>query len=623
MVIGLWYGLRHTTAQPLLCKTEGASALHRAWYFGDLKGCNMNTGRRFSVLFLVFLLALVPLGGATCNSHFKGRESATLPPVVIQVTPANFSVGITINQTMTALFSKSLDPLTVSTATFLVNQGTSAVAGSVTYAYPTATFTPSTNLIPNTLYSVRITTGVHDLSGQAMAADFLWSFTTGSASGGPAPTVIAISPADLAMDVPVNTDIAVTFSAAMNPLTIDTSTFQVKKGTTTITGTVFAANNTAIFSPTGDLDANGDFQVTITAGVEDTGGHALAGNYLWSFSTGSDSDTSPPTISMVNPANNATAVALNFDVTASFSEAMNPLTLTTTSFSIAEGSTSIGGTVTCDGNLATFSPAVPFTGNAVYTATMTSAVSDLAGNTMVAPFSWSFTTGPGSGALSTVVLGEAAHFAILAGASISTVASSVITGDVGLSPGNEFLITGFAQTDTAGSATSGQVTGLIYAADMAAPTPAMLASAQNDLTLAYTDAEGRSPAPTGLFFNPGAGDLAGLDLAPGLYQCTGNVGATAAFTLTGTATDIWIFQLTSDLNVSNGVHVTLNGGALAKNIFWQVGAQATFGQNVIFHGTVLANTSITLNRNTTLNGRALARSGSVTSDQSTVTVPGP
>jgi len=232
---------------------------------------------------------------------------------------------------------------------------------------------------------------------------------------------------------------------------------------------------------------------------------------------------------------------------------------------------------------------------------------------------WSFTTP--ARAEAPVNLGSTSGFAVLAGYAVTNVPTSAITGDVGLSPSAESLIAGFSQTDATGYATSPQVTGKIYAADMADPTPAMLTAAKGDLTIAFNDAAGRTPIPTGPFLNPGSGNLAGLDLVPGLYKFTGEAIATTDFALTGSASDVWIFQIASALTVSNGVHVTLAGGARASNIFWQVGTSADLGTTSVFHGTIMADASITLKTGATLNGRALAFSGTVALDSNIIRVP--
>jgi hypothetical protein len=180
------------------------------------------------------------------------------------------------------------------------------------------------------------------------------------------------------------------------------------------------------------------------------------------------------------------------------------------------------------------------------------------------------------------------------------------------------MITGFGSTE---------VTGTLFTVDANGPAgsvmaPSDLFTAKGDLTLAYNDAAGRTPVPTGTFLDPGAGNVGGMTLIPGLYKFTSSASVTGSdLTLSGNATDVWIFQIASDLNVGNGIKVTLAGGALAANIFWQIGTSATLGTTSDFKGTLMANQSITLNTGATLNGRALASIAAITLDQSTITRP--
>lgn len=207
-----------------------------------------------------------------------------------------------------------------------------------------------------------------------------------------------------------------------------------------------------------------------------------------------------------------------------------------------------------------------------------------------------------------VYLGAAAQFTILAGAAITSTGGGLINGDVGASP-----ISGSAI-----GVTQAQVNGTIYAVDAAGPadsviSPEILSDAMGALTTAYNDAAGRSPAPTGPFLNPGAGNLGGLNLAAGLYKFTGTALITGSnLTLTGGPDDVWIFQIAADLQVGSTVQVILAGGAQARNIFWQVGTSAVIGTFSVFKGTILADQAITMNTSSVMDGRALASVAGVT-----------
>lgn len=214
-------------------------------------------------------------------------------------------------------------------------------------------------------------------------------------------------------------------------------------------------------------------------------------------------------------------------------------------------------------------------------------------------------------------LGAAGNYVILAKTAINNIATSAITGDLGLSPAATSYITGFALTNGTGYATAVQVTGKIYAADMVAPTPINLTTAVNNMITGYNDAAGR-PSPD--YTELGSGNIGGKTLAPGLYKWTNNVTLPSDVILSGGANDIWIFQIAGNLTASAAAKVTLNGGAQAKNIFWQVAGMVSLGTTSQFEGIILSKTGITLQTGASLNGRALAQT-SVILDKNTVTKP--
>jgi hypothetical protein len=161
------------------------------------------------------------------------------------------------------------------------------------------------------------------------------------------------------------------------------------------------------------------------------------------------------------------------------------------------------------------------------------------------------------------------------------------------------------------------VTGFVYAADMASPTPVNLAIAIADMQTAYADAAGRTPPD---FTNMGGGFLGGLTLTPGLYKWNLQVTMSSDVTISGGPNDVWIFQVQGNLTESSAARIILSGGAQAKNIFWQVAGQVSLGTTSVFQGNILSQASITLGSNATMNGRALSQL-SVSLMQATLTMP--
>jgi len=217
-----------------------------------------------------------------------------------------------------------------------------------------------------------------------------------------------------------------------------------------------------------------------------------------------------------------------------------------------------------------------------------------------------------------VNLGTAGNYTILAKSGITNVPTSVITGDMGVSPIAHTAITGFALTlDGSGQfSTSAQVTGKVYAADYSAPTPATLTVAVTDMMAAYTDAAGR----TANFTNEGAGNIGGLTLAPGVHHWTTGVTIPTSVTLSGSATDVFILQITGNLAMSAAQSVILSGGVLAKNVFWQVSGNVSIGATATFNGVILCFTDINLITGAVLNGRLLSQTA-VNLESNTVSAP--
>jgi hypothetical protein len=327
-----------------------------------------------------------------------------------------------------------------------------------------------------------------------------------------------------------------------------------------------------------------------------------------------------PVKSSTDPLQNVTGVPRNQAIAFTFSEAMNPLTINSTTFTLARGTTSVPGTVTYSGTTATFTPTDVLDASTLYTATMSTGAKTLTGNSLASNSVWSFTTGGTSSALNAVNLGTAGNYVILAKTGVSTTGVTLVTGDIGISPAAATFITGFGLILPAGGAfsSSALVVGNVYAPTYASPTPSNLTTAVSNMEAAYTDAAGRSlPDFTEIY----SGDVTSKTLTHGLYKWgTGVQISAAGVTLSGSATDVWIFQIGQGLTVADGAIITLSGGALAKNIFWQVAGGVTLGKTSQFKGILLSMTSITFKTGASINGRALAQTA-VVLDANAITKP--
>lgn len=226
--------------------------------------------------------------------------------------------------------------------------------------------------------------------------------------------------------------------------------------------------------------------------------------------------------------------------------------------------------------------------------------------------------GPG-----TINLGGAAIYTILSKTGISTTVGSSVTGNIGVSPAAATGITGFGlimdpSNVFSKSSPSSLVSGNVYAADYAVPTPANISTAVSDMENAFTTANG---LVTSVITELGAGDITGMTLVPGLYKwSTGLLISASGVTLTGNANDTWVFQIGQGMTVANGAIIHLAGGAQAKNIYWITASDAVIGTTVDFSGNILSQTKIALNTGSKVTGRLLGQTA-VTLDAATVVFP--
>jgi hypothetical protein len=434
-------------------------------------------------------------------------------------------------------------------------------------------------------------------------------------------------PADLAADVPLNSNVAATFSTEMDAATITApATFTLKNGSTAVSGTVSYIGINAVFYPGSVLEAETLYSATITIDAKGLDGRSLAVKKTWSFTTGAASDLTAPSVVSTYPEDNDTGVVLNRNVSIVFSEWMDPETITTATFTLVKtvGLTPVEGAVIYIGKTANFNPTADLDSSTSYTATITTGASDLAGNNMASAETWVFESGTVTTSNPAPVnLGHAGYaagnFVILSKTGIAATGTTSIVGDIGVSPAAATYLTGFGliADSTNVFSTSSLVTGKIYASNYAVPTPANMTAAISNMEWAYTDAAGRT---TPNFTELGAGDISGLTLCRGLYKWSSGLLIATDIYLDGSATGVWIFQISGNVTLSSGARIHLTGGALASNIFWQTPGAFVLNTSSHLEGIVLSSTEITLATGATVKGRLLSRTA-VTLQFNTVTQP--
>jgi hypothetical protein len=597
----------------------------------EKKNSNLRQNIRTKLLhpswIVIFLLAVVSW---QCKKDTFTGETKGICPEVVSTDPANGATNVVTSKVITALFNEVMDASTINQTTFSLKQGTAVIPGAVTYSGMTASFTPAAVLSSNSVYTATISAGVRDPAGNAMIADYVWSFNTGTV-----PIVVSTDPANGATNVVVNKIITATFSANMSPATINTTTFLLKQGSVNVAGVVTYTGMTASFTPATALTPGTVYTGTITTGAKDLAGNALASNYTWSFATGN-----LPIVVSTDPANGATGVQLNKVVTATFNMAMDPATINNTTYSLKQGITNISGTVSYSGTTASFTPAALLLPATVYTGLITTGVKSAAGNAMAANYTWTFTTA----ASVPPPLGSASIFGVFGGSAgitnqgLNTVINNGSIGTIAAST----LITGFHDGTTGDIYTEtplnvGLVTGRIHTAPPPPGSAASFAIATSGLLAANNAYNSISPAARPGGTDPGAGQLGGLTLPPGVYKSASGTFNISTGNLTldamGDPNAEWIFQTAAGLTVgvagpSGARSVLLINGAQAKNVYWYVGSAATINGagGGVMTGTIISSAGVTFSTagnavQTVLNGRAISLNASVTLVNTTINVP--
>jgi hypothetical protein len=330
-----------------------------------------------------------------------------------------------------------------------------------------------------------------------------------------------------------------------------------------------------------------------------------------------------------NPANSDVAVAVNKTIGAMFNATLDPATVPGNFTLSGPGMPVIPGVVIAIGNGATFDPDDDLAPDTTFTATISTAARALSGDTLADPHVWTFTTGTQAAQelpQVMVPLGSAGPFAVLASAAITNIPTSIITGNVGLTPDPGSGISGFSLP-----ASCPEVIGLMYKVDATGPACALtdgvlLANAKIDAGLAFLNATASvRGTPQAI-----SGDLNGLTLYPGLYESGSSLeispGGSLYLDAQGDANAVFIIRSATSITTSAMSEVVLTKAAKAANVYWTAGSAVTLGTNSIMKGSLLAGTAISLLTGANLEGRALNQGPSaaaITLDSSTITLPRP
>ena len=603
-----------------------------------------------------WLPALIVTFVAGCGGGLDpilGSPAIGVAPTVTATSPVATSpavTGVAVNSAVSATFSKPMASasLTATSFTLACPAGT-PVSAAVTYDATTrvATLTPSAALPPSTLCVATVTTAAQDTAGIALASNFVWSFVTAALGDTTRPTVVLTVPAANALNVPNNTKISATFSEDMAAATISGSSFSVTNSSlgTVVLGTVgySASARTATFTPStpATLANNSQFTATITNAATDVAGNALAGNFVWRFTTGSSADNTPPTVTAISPPDGSVGVCLTRSVSATFSEPMDAATVNASTFGVTDNGVAVPGSVSYDATsqVASFVATNPagFAASRSFVVTVRSGnagVKDLAGNALLVDRAWGFSTGTQPCA-SGVNLGSAALFgAFGGGAGITNQGiNTVVNGNLGTTAACT-LITGFHDAFNVYTETPlnvGAVNGSIYCAPPSPGTTTSMAIATQARADAQTAYNTLAAMPPGS--DPGAGQLGGLVLPAAVYTAAGGTFAVTSGDLTldaqGDTNAVWVFQSASALTVGLSAtprRVLLINGAQAKNVFWQVGSAARIEDRSVMVGTIIAPAGVTISTagqtaQTTLIGRAIGLTASVTLVNTTIVAP--
>jgi hypothetical protein len=344
--------------------------------------------------FFNFLFIIVLIEGCTKSVSYDSSIGDPLKAGIESVIPADLSGSTFVDPVVAVNFKADIDPAVVATAVITLKKGTTTIPGAVTITGSTASFASEADLQPESEYLATVKTLPTNKSYLNLTHEYTWKFITGKLHRIDSLSVISVLPLDKTTSVPVNTPVVVVFNQELSSSMKSAISITMKKGTSAVSGTIVFSGKTATLQPSSTLLTGTVYSCNVLIGSGQYNTDNKSGKSLnWSFTTmGVATDVIAPVVTSVVPVNATTTASTTTKVSVTFSEAMNASKINTSSFTLKQGSTAVAGTVTYSGLTASFTPSAALIASAVYTATITTAATDVAGNALASNYTWNFTT---------------------------------------------------------------------------------------------------------------------------------------------------------------------------------------------------------------------------------------
>lgn len=321
------------------------------------------------------------------------KETEGICPVVLSTNPSDLETNVSLDEIILVEFNGQMNSSSINASSFIlkasINGVDSIIPGSVSYSESTNTlvFIPDNLLEVNKTYLANVRPTVKDISGNFLQKEYSWTFST---SGYITPMVVFTNPKNLDSNVKYDETIFATFNMPMDNQSINTSTFKVLKNGVEINGTVSYGGLIAVFNPNVDFEADTKYTCILNKDIKNIDGTSIQSDYVWTFKTEA---ISTPTVTDIDPNNGENDVALNKVITALFSEEMDPLSFTATSFKLKEGTNDINGVISVNKANFSFNPDVNLLSNTTYDVEFTTTIKSKKGIFLQNNVTWQFTTG--------------------------------------------------------------------------------------------------------------------------------------------------------------------------------------------------------------------------------------